>query len=44
MNISWDGIIAVLVIFSLIYIIYTKIKKQTMRDTYDEIKETITGG
>lgn len=41
---NWDSIIALSVLFIFLFIIYSKIRKQSLRETYDEIKELITGG
>lgn len=38
-SINWDAITAIGIIFIIFYIIYSRMKNQTLRDTYDEIKE-----
>jgi len=38
---EWDGIITIGIVVALIFIIYTRIKKQTLRESYDEVKELV---
>ncbi len=37
-----DGLLSGTIILLLFYIIYTKMKDQTLKDTLDEIKDLIT--
>jgi len=36
-----DMIIVMFIFFLLFYIIYTRLKNQSLKDTYDEIKEVV---
>jgi len=36
-----DMIIVMFIFFLLFYVIYTRIKNQSLKDTYDEIKEVV---
>lgn len=41
---EWDGIITISILIIVIGIIYSKLKKQSMKDTFDQVKELFTGG
>ena len=36
---GWDGLIALVVILGILYIVYTRVKNQDLKDTWEEIKE-----
>ncbi len=36
-----DTIIVMFIFFLMFYIIYTRIKKQSLNDTYEELKEVV---
>ena len=36
---GWDGVITLTVLLGLLYIIYTRIKKQDLKDTWEELRE-----
>ena len=38
---NWDGLITMVVFLSICLMIWSKMRKQTLRDTIDEIKEQI---
>jgi len=44
MEFGWDGIISIGILFFIIFIIYSKVRGQGMKETFDEIKELFTGG
>jgi len=39
---NWDNVIGIIILLLLIFLIYSSIKKQSMRETYNEIKELIS--
>jgi|TARA_R100000501_G_scaffold7980_2_gene16534 hypothetical protein len=38
---NWDGLITMVVFLSICLMIWSRMRKQTLRDTIDEIKEQI---
>lgn len=38
---NWDGVVTISIILGLIFIIYTRIKNQTLRQTYEEVRDLI---
>ena len=36
---GWDGLIALVVILGILYIVYTRVKNQDLKDTWEELKE-----
>jgi len=44
MDLNLEGILAIIVVGLFIMLIYSKIKKQTMKETFEEIKELIGMG
>lgn len=43
MELNWDGIITIGILLFIIFLIASKVKKQTMRETFDEFKELVGG-
>jgi len=44
MTFNWDFFITTIVIISLVLIIWSKVSKQTIKDTILDIKDLFTGG
>lgn len=39
--VEWDGIITIVILLFIIFLVYTRIKKQTMKETFEEVKDLI---
>lgn len=44
MEINWDFFVTIIVLLTIAYMIYTRLKQQTLRDTWDELRELFSRG
>jgi len=42
--VKWDGLITIAVLLFIIFLVYSKMKKQTLKESFEEIKDLLIGG